>query len=169
MPVRRDGNRPGSLCSNAVMSVARDTRGNIIVGTESSGIDIISEERLFDDKPEFRHLNTGNSTLASDVCRAMALVSDTLLLLIVGRNHVMALNPSTEQTVNFGRTFWNDTCRFAETEPVMLPDGTWVIGAEGGRFLCYTAQYIQPRICAAACVHYTGCQRTGTGFLSGIS
>ena len=132
------------------MSVARDTRGNIIVGTESSGIDIISEERLFDDKPEFRHLNTGNSTLASDVCRAMALVSDTLLL-IVGRNHVMALNPSTEQTVNFGRTFWNDTCRFAETEPVMLPDGTWVIGAEEGAFCAtphniYSRGYVPPLV-----------------------
>ena len=150
MPVRRDGNRPGSLCSNAVMSVARDTRGNIIIGTESSGIDIISEERLFDDKPEFRHLNTGNSTLASDVCRAMALVSDTLLL-IVGRNHVMALNPSTEQTVNFGRTFWNDTCRFAETEPVMLPDGTWVVGAEEGAFCAtphniYSRGYVPPLV-----------------------
>lgn len=157
--VRRDGNRKASLCSNAVMSVATDSRGNIIIGTESSGIDVISEERLFGEMPEFRHFNTGNSTLTSDVCRAMALVSDTLLM-IVGRNHVMAFNPSTEQTVNFGRTFWNDTCRFAETEPVMLPDGTWVVGAEEGAFCAtphniYSRGYVPPLVFTTLAVN--GC------------
>ena len=48
MPVRRDGNRPGSLCSNAVMSVARDTRGNVVGGWEGLGVVIISGEGSVD-------------------------------------------------------------------------------------------------------------------------
>ncbi len=148
--VKRDGNRMESLCSNSTMSVACDSKGRIIVGTESSGIDIVDEESLMGDMPEFRHLNMRNSSLKGDVCQAMTLVSDTLLM-IVGNDHIMAFNPVTEQTVNFSRTFWNDTCHFAETTPVMLTDGSWVFGAEEGAFVAtphnlYSRGYVPPLV-----------------------
>lgn len=148
--VKRDGNRMESLCSNSTMSVARDSKGRIIVGTESSGIEIVDEESLMGDMPEFRHLNMRNSSLTDDICQAMTLASDTLLM-IVGNDHIMAFNPVTEQTVNFSRTFWNDTCHFAETTPVMLPDGSWAFGAEEGAFVAtphnlYSRGYVPPLV-----------------------
>lgn len=148
--VKRDGNRMESLCSNSTMSVVRDSKGRIIVGTESSGIDIVDENRLMGDMPEFRHLNMRNSSLTGDVCKAMTLASDTLLM-IVGNDHIMAFNPATEQTVNFSRTFWSDTCHFTETAPVMLPDGNWVFGAEEGAFVAtphnlYSRGYVPPLV-----------------------
>lgn len=133
-PVRRDGDNPGSLCNNATMSLARDSDGNIYIATESSGIDIISERDLFSGNPVFTHVNRQNSSLTSDICKAMTLAADSLLM-IVGGDNVMAFNPRNGNTVNFSKNFWSDTCQFAETTPLRLPDGTWLFGAEQGAFL----------------------------------
>lgn len=146
--VKRDGNDPSSLCSDATMSLAQDAAGNIYVGTESSGVDVISEKSLFSDHPVFTHLDRRGSTLPSDACNALALVGDTLLM-VVGGDNVMAYNPQSGHTVNYGNTFWADTCRFAETTPVVLPDGTQAFGADGGLFLAtphnlYTRGFIPP-------------------------
>lgn len=132
--ILRDGDNANSLASNATMALARDSRGNIFIATESSGIDMIGEEALFSDNPAFAHFNRRNSSLTGDICKAMTLAADTLLM-VVGSDNVMAFNPATGQTVNFGKTFWADTCRFAETTPLRLPDGSWLFGAEQGAFL----------------------------------
>lgn len=131
--VRRDGNDPRSLSSNSTMSLVQDSRGNIIIATESSGLNLISEADLFSGKPEFTHFNTRNSSLTSDIGNAMTLVADSLLL-IVGSDNVMEFNYIDGRTVNLGRAFWNDTCRFAECTPVRLGDGRWIFGAKEGAF-----------------------------------
>lgn len=146
--VRRDGDRAGSLCSNSVMSIVQDSRGVIYVGTESSGIDVIGEDELFSDIPEFTHVNMRNSSLTGDVCKALAMYSDSLLV-IVGRDNVMAYNPQSGHTVTMSETFWNDTCVFAEATPVRLGDGTWVVAAEQGAFAAkpddiYSRGYVPP-------------------------
>ncbi|MCM1070371.1 MAG: helix-turn-helix domain-containing protein [[Clostridium] fimetarium] len=133
-PIRRDGHNPRSLGSNSTMALARDSKGYIYIATESSGIDRVHESRILDPDPEFTHFNRGNSTLPGDMCKAMALDSDTLIM-VVGNDNVAAFNPESGQTVNFSRRFWGDSCRFAETTPVKLPDGSWVFGAEQGAFL----------------------------------
>lgn len=132
--IRRDGNDPGSLCSNATMSLARDSRGNIFVATESSGLDMINESELMAGKPVFTHFNTSNSTLATDVINAITLDSDSLLM-IVGGDNVMAFNPVSGDTQSLSRTFWGDSCSFSETAPLKLHDGTWVFGAGEGAFM----------------------------------
>ena len=129
--IRRDGNRSTSLASNSVMTLARDSRGNIYVGTESSGVDVIPEKELFSGVPEFVHLELSGTTSIPDICNAMALSGDTLLM-IVGTDRVTALNPSTGQTVGFSRAFWGDSCRFEEATPVRLPDGRWAFGSRAG-------------------------------------
>lgn len=146
--IRRDSSNPSSLCSDATMSVARDSRGMIYISTESSGVDMISEESLFSATPEFTHISSANSVLAGDVGKAMALGADTLIM-VVGNDNVMALNPSAGQNVNFSNTFWADTCDFVETTPLRLDDGSWVFGAEQGAFVAtphalYSRGYIPP-------------------------
>ncbi len=137
----RRGRDPESLISDATMSVVMDCKGNIFIGTESSGIDMISERELFGDAPRFTHFNVRNSSLTNDICNAMTIVSDSLLM-IVGSDNVMVFNPGSGETVNLGRAFWNDTCHFAETTPVMLQDGRWLFGAKQGAFVT-TARDIQ--------------------------
>lgn len=146
--VHRDGSNPESLANDATMALAQDSSGNIYIATESSGVDVITESSLMSDRPVFKHLDRGGSTLTTDICRAMTLDSDTLLV-IVGSSNVMAFNPQTGQTVNFAETFWNDTCRFAETTPIRLPDGSWLFGATEGAFVAtphnlYSRGYVPP-------------------------
>ena len=146
--IRRDGSDPESLASDATMALARDSKGNIFIATETSGVDMVSEEELFSERPAFTHFNRRNSTLTSDICKAMTLDSDTLLM-IVGTENVMAFNPETRHTVNFGKTFWSDSCLFAETTPLCLPDGSWLFGAEEGAFVAtphnlYTRGFVPP-------------------------
>lgn len=146
--VKRDGDRAGSLCSNSVMSLVQDSRGMIYIGTESSGIDMIPEEKLFSHEPEFTHINMRNSSLTGDVCKAMAMHADSLLV-IVGRDDVMAYNPRSGKTVTMSEAFWGDTCVFAEATPVRLADGSWVVGADQGAFIAtpvdiYSRGYVPP-------------------------
>lgn len=146
--ISRDGSVAGSLCSNATMSLAQDSRGRVYVATESSGIDVIDEDVLFSDSPEFTHVNTSGSSLTSDIVNAMTLHSDSLLM-IAGSDNVMAYNPVTGRTQTLSRTFWGDSCRFAETTPLCLPDGTWVFGAGEGAYVAtaesiYGRDYVPP-------------------------
>lgn len=132
--LRRDGNNFASLCSDATMSVACDSRGMIYISTESSGVDMISEENLFSSDPEFTHLGAGNSVLADDIGKAMALSADTLLM-VVGNDNVKALNPKNLKSITFSNAFWGDSCDFIETTPLMLDNGSWLFGASQGAFI----------------------------------
>ena len=146
--IRRDGNRAGSLSSNATMKLARDSQGNIYIATESSGVDVIDERGLHADTPEFRHINTRTSPLTSNIVKAMALYSDTVMM-IVGNDNVTMYNPASHTAVNLSRTFWADSCRFGEATPLHLADGSWIVGADEGAFIAsahniYSRGYVPP-------------------------
>lgn len=132
--IRRNGNEYSSLCSNSTMSLAKNGQGMIFISTESSGVDMISEESLFSDNPEFTHINTAASVLPSDIGKAMTASGDTMLM-IVGHDNVMALNPLTRQCINFSKAFWNESCCFEESSPVRLDNGTWVFGTVQGAYM----------------------------------
>lgn len=144
--IRRNGEKYSSLCSNATMSLVQNRQGVIFISTESSGVDMISEESLFSDNPEFTHISTATSVLPSDIGKAMAACGDTLLM-IVGQDNIMALNPQTLQCINFSKKFWGESCSFEESSPVRLEDGTWIFGAAQGVYMAtphniYTRGYI---------------------------
>ncbi len=148
--IRRDGNDPCSLCSNATISLARDSRGNIFIATESSGVDMINEKELFADRPAFTHFNISNSALSAGVINSITMDSDSLLM-IVGGDNVMAFNPLNGHGQSLSRTFWGDTCFFSETTPLKLHDGTWIFGAEEGALTAasdsvYGRGYVPPVI-----------------------
>lgn len=132
--IRRNGDKYSSLCSNATMSLVQNKQGVIFISTESSGVDMINEESLFSDNPEFTHINTATSVLPSDIGKAMAAYGDTLLM-IVGQDNIMALNPQTRQCINFSKAFWGENCSFEESSPVRLDNGTWVFGASQGVYM----------------------------------
>ncbi|MDE7135446.1 MAG: helix-turn-helix domain-containing protein [Muribaculaceae bacterium] len=132
--LHRDGNNPASLCSDATMSIARDSKGMIYISTESSGVDMINEDNLFSSDPVFTHLGGANSVLADDIGKAMALSADTLLM-VVGNDNVKALNPKNLKSITLSNVFWGDSCDFIETTPLMLDNGSWLFGASQGAFI----------------------------------
>lgn len=140
---RRDGNAEGSISSNAIMSLAQDPHGNIFICTESSGCDVTTTAGLDAGNTSFRHFNTSNSSLASDICRAMTMADDSTLM-IIGNDNMMLFNPFADSCVNFNKEFWGDSCRFTEATPLRLADGTVLLGAEHGA-LAATAHNIYSR------------------------
>lgn len=132
--LRRDGNNPSGLSSNAVMSVGGDGKGNIFFCTESSGIDMVSEPALHEDNPVFTHFSKSNSSLTDDIFTGMTVVSDSVIFLVCA-DHIMVFNPIADTTVNFSKVFWGDSCNFNETTPVRIPDGCWVFGAREGAYV----------------------------------
>lgn len=148
--IRRESNNPASLASNSTMCLAQNSTGDIYIATESSGIDVIEESTLMGPEPQFRHLNTRTSSLADDVVKAMALQADTLMM-IVGNDNVAVYNPVSDTSETLNRVFWSDTCRFGEATPIMLPDSSWVFGAEEGALRAtyhniYSRGYVPPII-----------------------
>lgn len=123
--VKRDGNNPRSLASNAILDVKEDSRGNIYVCTESHGIDMTTEEELFSANPSFRHLGHGGSAMTNDVCNAIALAGDSLLV-VTGSDNVTFYYPKKDEAVNYARTFWGDSCTFSEASAVLTADGSWL-------------------------------------------
>lgn len=153
--IKRDASDEGSLSNNATMDLVQDSKGNIYVCTESSGIDMISEEELMscvsaNKQPVFRHFNVSNSSLTSDFCKAMTIANDSLIV-VVGNDNVTAFNPITDQSINYGRIFWSDSVRFEETKPLILNDDSWILGTHEGAIIAsahnlYSRGYIPPLV-----------------------
>ncbi|MDE6370033.1 MAG: AraC family transcriptional regulator, partial [Duncaniella sp.] len=128
--ISRDGCDAGSLSSNTIISLAQDSRGDIYIATESSGVDVISEKALFDDKPLFRHLDIPSAAISIAIT-----VMDDSTVVIVGHDHVTLYNLLSGGSVCLNRAFWGESCHFSETTPLRLPDGAWLFGAEEGAFV----------------------------------
>jgi AraC-like DNA-binding protein/sugar lactone lactonase YvrE len=153
--IKRDASNANSLSNNATMDLVQDSKGNIYVGTESSGIDMISEKDLIQcvnggQQPVFRHFNVNNSSLTSDFCKAMTIANDSLIV-VVADDNVTAFNPITDQSVNYGRIFWSDSVCFEETKPLILKDDSWILGTHEGALLAsahslYSRGYVPPLV-----------------------
>ena len=131
--ISRDGNNPNSLVNEAIMDIVQDSQGMIYFATESTGIDMISEDNLFGKNPEFKHFYDDNSSLTSDFCRSLTLLNDTTLM-VVCDNNMMLFNPKSDATTNYNHIFWNDTCHFAEGKPVVMNNGDIIFGTETGAY-----------------------------------
>ena len=130
----RNGKDPKGLSNSIIMDIVQDSKGMIYIATESSGIEMISEESLFSSKPEFTHFTEDNSTLNADFCHGLKLLNDSTLM-IVGLNNVMVFNPQKNETTNFNHVFWADNCHFAEGQPVILHNGNFIFATEEGAYI----------------------------------
>lgn len=132
--ITRDGKRKESLCNNATIDLARDSRGRIYIATENNGIDMTDEKSILLPNPAFTHFNTSNSSLTSDACLSMA-VKDNGRIFIVCPDRVMDFDPANDETTTYARSFWSDRCHFSEERPLQLFDGSWIFGQEQGAYI----------------------------------
>lgn len=129
--IKRDGTNKNSLMSNAIMDIAADSKGRIFVATESSGTDMVDEESLMSDNPMFYHLSQKSRALPIEKCQALTMVDDSLLIM-VGNDNLLFYYPQKDDAIRYESTFWNDSCLFAEVEPMITNDGClWVCSLSG--------------------------------------
>ena len=146
----REPNNENGLSNSIIMDIVQDSEGTIYLATESSGIEMISEDNLFSSNPKFTHFTDDNSSLNSDFCHSLTLINDSTLM-VACLNNVMVFNPKKDETTNFNHVFWSENCHFAEGQPVKLNNGNYVFATEEGAYIVrpqsmFRRGYIPPLI-----------------------
>lgn len=125
----READRAESLTSSATMDILLDKKGNLVVTTESGGINILQTKDLRAKKLSFRHITERNG-LGSDVVHAAMLMEDGLLLQC--NTELVKMTADYQQSLSYGASFWNADFRFSDARPVMLDDGRLLLSLEKG-------------------------------------
>lgn len=121
--------RKESLSCSAVMDMLVDRKGRLFISSESGGVNMLLTRNLSDKVFSFRHFNTADG-MGSDVALAMTEVQDEIL--VQCNNQVVRINADRNEIENFNDIFFSMAARFSDAEPVMLPDGRWLLTLETG-------------------------------------
>lgn len=127
---RRRADDATSLSSNLMMDIQSLKDGTLMVATNSGGICRIVSKNLLSDKIAFQPY-LSDKGLPSDVCIAMATLSDGSLF-IVSETSVSCFNPATETFTNYVRGTFGDDFTFLEAKPLVFPDGRVMFGSTSG-------------------------------------
>lgn len=125
----RESKRAESLSCSAVMDMLIDRKGRLFISTESGGVNMLLTKDLTAKQFGFRHFNMQNG-MGSDVALAMAEVGDDVL--VQCNNQVTRINANTGGIENFNDLFFSVDSRFSDAEPLLLPDGRWLLALEAG-------------------------------------
>ncbi len=143
----RESDRAASLSSSAVMDMMFDRKGRLFITTESGGVNMLLTRNLTAPQFAFRHFNT-TTGMGSDVALAMAEAADEIL--VQCNNQVTRLNADTGEAENFNDLFFSIASRFSDAEPLLLPDGRWLLSTESGVIIMAESAFHQrsyvPRI-----------------------
>ena len=123
---QREGNRPASLSNNIVMCMYLHN-GQLYVGTEGGGINLLKGNDLHADVLEFEHLTKADG-LHTDIIFDIMPWSENELL-IQGNSALSIINHKFE-IINFGKSFFQTP----ENRPFILGE-TWPIDLGDGRIL----------------------------------
>ena len=130
---RREGGRPQSLSSNALMCLTL-FNGELYIGTEGGGVNRLIGNDYHAPVLNFEHLNEGNG-LNSDIIHDFMPWSGTELL-IQCNNALSILNTADNTIVNYGKSFFhtaqNAQFNMGEVGPVDLHNGHVLIAPHDG-------------------------------------
>jgi len=125
--------RPTSLSCNATMEITQDAEGHLYVSTETGGICQFASNDLWSDTLCFRNYDLQSGHLPTDLTIAIAPQPDGRLL-VTSQTQFMLLDPTQEQSENFGHHFFHQSYRFSEVRPLRLDDGRWLFATTTGAF-----------------------------------
>lgn len=127
----REANRVESLSSSATMGIIMTAGGQLIVSTETGGVDVLTDIKKINDKTlNFKHF-TENNGLANDGTLAiMPLSGDEILVQQI--NAISILNIKTGTCRNYMSGFWGDDLRFSDAAPLLLDGNNMLVSLETG-------------------------------------
>lgn len=126
----READRANSLSNNALMDVLRDSEGNIIVTTESGGVNILETKDIHAKVFDFKHYGVAEG-LGSDIALASLELSKHNIL-IQCNNQVTCIDPAKGIISNYSPAFWSQRIRFSDARPILLKDGRLLLSTETG-------------------------------------
>lgn len=150
---RRESDRATSLSSSATMDIIEDACGNILVSTESGGVNKLEHQQsgnlqnsgLLMPQLLFSHINTASRLLPSDIALSMAPMRDGRMIVVSSRL-VTILDTAGHSRVLDARYFDADS-RFSEARPLLFADGRWLFGLKDGAMITTAEQLLQPSYC----------------------
>lgn len=151
----REPERASSLSSSAAMDVMEKASGQILVSTESGGVNLTEENDLQAERLTFTHYNVANHQLTSDIALSLAAMGDDTLM-IVSSHQLTLLDPIGHRRV-LDAHYFNADYRFSEAHPLPLPNGKWLFGLTDGAFftstqLMYRPAYTPPIVLTGASI-----------------
>ena len=131
---RREPGRESSLSNSACMDVMETSTYEVLVATESGGINCIPTDSLLAPELKFRHYDT-RIGMPTDV--TLSVFEDKPgNVWIVSNNQLLELDLQTGHGHNYDAVFWQSKFHFSDAHPVRLPDGRYIFGLQDGAFTC---------------------------------
>lgn len=137
----READRAESLSSSATMDIMENGSGNILVSTESGGVNIVDGSSLLSGGPIFRHITAANHLLPGDVVLSLTAM-DSQRLLVVSAPLVSIIDSTGSQRVLDAR-YWGSDFRFSDAHPQQLSGGRWLFGLQDGACVTSVGQMMQ--------------------------
>lgn len=127
---KREPKREASLTNSATIDAAFLPGGDLIVATESGGINLLARHDLHAEKPAFRHY-TATGGLISDIVQSI-LPLGAHRVLLQQSNNLAILDLRSGQAQSFLPSFWGETLRFSDTRPILLDNKRLLLSLENG-------------------------------------
>lgn len=144
---QREGNRPTSLSSNIVMCMCM-FQGQLYVGTEGGGINLLTSDDLHADVLEFRQITEADGLHTGIINDIMPWSENELL--VQGNSALSIINLQSpianhqSAITNYGKSFFQTTDRrpfiLGETWPVDLGDGRILLAPLDGLLVLHKAE-----------------------------
>ena len=138
----REPERASSLSSSAVMDVIEKPSGQVLVSTESGGVNMTDGNDLQSERLTFTHYNVTNHQLTSDIALSLTAMGDGTLMIV--SSHQLTLLDSTGHRRVLDAHYFNADYRFSEAHPISLPHGRWLFGLTDGAFFTSTQLMYRP-------------------------
>jgi AraC-like DNA-binding protein/ligand-binding sensor domain-containing protein len=149
---QKEPDRATSLSNSATMDIIEDAEGRIYISTESGGVNRIESPTLTAATLQFRHYDTADSGVPSDVALSMTRYPGGRLM-VVSSTQLYLLHPDGT-AVPMDSRFFHRKMRFSDARPIVLPDGRWLFGLQDGAFTMNRTQmhaaHIRPNIVITA-------------------
>ena len=132
---QREGNRPNSLNSNAVMCMCL-YNGQLYVGTEGGGINRMIGDDIHAEQLEFEHITHENGLASDIIYDIMPWSENELLIQCNSALSILEIKNEKLKITNFGKSFFQTPdkrpFKTGETWPVDLGDGRILIAPIDG-------------------------------------
>lgn len=127
----REANRAESLSSSATMSTTQTIGGQILISTETGGVNILKNAADINNEVlNFTHFNERNG-LANDATLALSQLSKDEVI-VQQTNALSIINTADGTCRNFTMGFWGEALRFSDAAPIVTAGGNLLISLENG-------------------------------------
>ena len=139
---QREANREESLSSSATMDIAETTGDQLLVSTESGGVNIVAASSLLTPQPHFRHLNAANHGLPSDIALSLAPLDENRVMVTSSR--LVTILDRLEHIRTLDAHHFAHSLRFADARPLPIAHGRWLFGLKDGAFVTSAEEMLKP-------------------------